>query len=50
MVTEMLKKSPLSHEKMKCSFSDGLPEDCQKTTSRLSEDHQKTSGSLLVVF
>ena len=33
------KKGPLSHQKMKCSFSDGLPEDCQKT-----------SGSLLAVF
>ena len=49
-VTEMQKKAPLSHQKMKCSFSDGLPEDCQKTTRRLSEDHQKTSGSLLAVF
>ena len=27
---------------MKYSFSDGLPEDCQKTTRRLPEDHQKT--------
>ena len=28
---------------MKCSFSDGLPEDCQNTSRRLSEDHQKTT-------
>ena len=28
---------------MKCSFSDGLPEDCQKTSRRLPEDQQKTA-------
>ena len=37
------KKGLLIHQKMECSFSDGLPEDCQKTTRRLSEDYQKTS-------
>ena len=28
---------------MKCSFSDGLPEDCQKTARRPAEDYQKTA-------
>ena len=37
------KKGLLIHQKMNCSFSDGLLEDCQKTTRRLSEDYQKTS-------
>ena len=31
---------------MKCSFSDGLPEDCQKTSRRLLEDCQKTTRRL----
>ena len=42
MVTEMQKNGLLGHQKMKCSFSDGLPEDCQKTTRRPAEDKQKT--------
>ena len=32
---------------MKCSFSDGLPEDCQKTSRKPPEDCQKTSRRLL---
>ena len=35
---------------MKCSFSDGLPEDCQKTTRRIPEDCQKTTRRPLAVF
>ena len=35
---------------MKCSFSDGLPEDQQKTTRRLPEDCQKTTRRPLAVF
>ena len=31
---------------MKCSFSDGLPKDCQKTVRRLPEDQQKTTRRL----
>ena len=35
---------------MKCSFSDGLPEDCKKTVRRLAErtaeDYQKTARRL----
>ena len=38
----MQKNGLLSHQKIKCSFSDGLPEDCQKTTRRPAEDKQKT--------
>ena len=38
-------KGPLSHQKIKCSFSDGLPEDQQKTSRRLAEDKQKTGRS-----
>ena len=38
-------KGPLSHQKIKCSFSDGLPEDCQKTAKRPAEDKQKTTRS-----
>ena len=45
MVTEMQKNGLLSHQKIKCSFSDGLPEDCQKTTRRQAEDWQKTTRS-----
>ena len=41
----MQKQGLLSNQKIKCLFSDGLPEDCQKTTRRLSEDYQKTSRS-----
>ena len=36
------KKGLLSHQKIKCSFSDGPPEDCQKTARRQPEDQQKT--------
>ena len=43
MVTEMQKKGLLSHQKIKCSFSDGLPEDWQKTCRRPPEDCQKTT-------
>ena len=35
---------------MKCSFSDGLPEDCQKTSRRLLEDLKKTTRRPLAVF
>ena len=35
---------------MKCSFSDGLPEDCQKTARRPAEDYQKTTRRPLAVF
>ena len=35
---------------MKCLFSDGLPEDCQKTTRRPPEDCQKTTRRSLAVF
>ena len=45
MVTEMQKNGPLSHQKIKCSFSDGLPEDHQKTSRRQAEDWQKTTRS-----
>ena len=45
-VTEMQKRPPKS-SKMKCSFSDGLPEDCQKTARRPAEDYQKTTRRLL---
>ena len=41
-----IKNSLLSHQKIKCSFSDGLPEDHQKTVRRLPEDQQKTSRRL----
>ena len=44
------KKELLSHQKIKCSFTDGLPEDCQKTpedcqktTRRPAEDMQNTT-------
>ena len=43
MVTEMQKNGLPRHQKIKCSFSDGLPEDCQKTTRRQAEDYQKSS-------
>ena len=46
MVTEMQKNGLLSHQKIKCSFSDGLPEDQQKTSRRLAEDKQKTGRRL----
>ena len=44
------KKRPPKPSKMKCSFSDGLPEDQQKTSRRLSEDLQKTTRRPLAVF
>ena len=44
------KNELLSHQKIKCSFTDGLPEDCQKTpedcqktTRRPAEDMQNTT-------
>ena len=48
-MTEMQKNGLLSHQKIKCSFSDGLPEDQQKTSRRLAEDKQKTGRRLLEV-
>ena len=48
-ITEMQKRPPKS-SKNKMFIFWCLAEDCQKTTRRLSEDHQKTSGSLLAVF
>ena len=45
-VTEIHKKGLLSHQKIKCSFSDGLPEDCQKNARRPAEDKQKTTRRL----
>ena len=36
-------KGPLSHQKIKCSFLDGLPENWQKTSRRQVEDYQKSS-------
>ena len=40
-------KGPLSHHKMKCLFSDGLPEDCQKTTRRPPEDLWQSSNIMI---
>ena len=38
-----MQERPPKSSKMKYSFSDGLPEDCQKTVRRLPEDQQKTA-------
>ena len=40
------KKRPPKSSKIKCSFSDCLPEDCQKTARRPAEDYQKTARRL----